>query len=321
MRVGLDLGSSAVRISEAKGGVVYSQPNLIALDPTLVDPLLVGDQAVPVLGRHPDHVQTVQPCKGGGISAPAAMKVMLERILPQTFGWRWKFRPVVRVGYFSGTSELARRRLARILKGAGATAVEWIPNPVAAAFGVDAQVASDRALLVLDIGSATSEIAAVAPGVVVGRYLSLGGQDFDRAIAVHLRQQRGLEVDLESARQVKHAIGSAEDEGTLEPVDVWGRELGTGLPLSLRVSAEEIRQAMMPGLEQLAELVRQVLDSAPPNLAVDLLRSGLTLTGGGAKLRGLAGFLRRKADIEVSVADESETALARGLLTARIAIN
>lgn len=313
MVLGMDLGSGYLRLTNGAGEVVYEEPSVVACDPTLADPYLVGEKAVSIRDRRPAHVAWERVCQRGALSSPEAARVMLRRAFTRSFGWKFHLRPTVRVGLFSGASDTVREHLQYVLRQAGVSRVEWIPNPVAAAYGVNPEVGPDKAVFLLDIGAETCEIAVVAPGVVSGRFSQWAGTDFDRAVARYLRRERGLQVGLDAAERVKIEVGNVSS-GLSRQTEVWGRDIESGLPRNAIVRSGELRTHLEEVAAHLADLVRRVLDETPPALADNLLNSGLALTGGGAKLEGLAQFLRSKTNLEVRVADEPEKALARGLV-------
>lgn len=314
MKIGLDLGSSTLRIANEKQGVVLREACVIgdglAGGPTFV----VGSKAEKMLGRCPEHLNAMNPMGRGVVSAPLATGEYLKELLPKTLGWRWKWGTKVIAAVPARITEPQKQSLIKALKFAGAADVQLMAKPVAAALGAQPATGTKRSTMVVDIGAETTEVAALAPGIVVCESIQLGGRQFDQAILTHLRNVHGLEVSLETAEYLKKELGSAHPVQEQKKVQVFGREMDSSLPFTVEVNGKELREALAHPLQQIVTLVKQTLDKTPPGLAADILTHGLVLTGNGALLKGMDEFLAERCGLKVSTAGNPGDCAVLGLL-------
>jgi len=275
---------------------------------------VVGSMAEKMIGRTPSHMQAVCPMGRGVVSSPRATGELLKELLPKALGWQWKWRASVVAAVPARITEPQRVSLVKALKFAGASDVTLMAKPVAAALGAAPDTGTSRSTMVVDIGAETTEVAALAPGIVVCESLAIGGRHFDHAILCHLRNLHGLEVSAETAESLKKELGSAHPVRDQKKVKVFGREMDSSLPHTVEVDGKEIREAVIHPLEQIVVLVKQTLDKTPPGLASDILTHGLVLTGNGALLRGLDEFLAERCGLKVKVASNPGDCAVLGLL-------
>lgn len=314
MRVALDFGSAMLRIASEKQGVILREASLIA-DGLAGGPAFVtGSKALAMLYRIPKHMQVIAPVTRGAVSAPLAAGMLLKDLIPKALGWRARFNPEVVIAVPTRITDSQELALRRALKFAGLSSVAMVAKPVAAALGAAERTRSQQATMVIDMGAETTEVAALAPGIVVCESLPIGGTYFDQAILCHLRDRYGLEIDDGQAERLKKEIGSAHKSFDEITATVHGRELDSGLPHSLVVSGGELRQAMRFALDSICGLVKRTLDLVPAGLSQDVLARGLVLTGDGAKLKGLALFLSEQIELEVNLSDNPGDCAVLGLL-------
>lgn len=321
MKIALDLGSSTLRIAEEKQGVILREACVIgdglAGGPTFV----VGSAAEKMMGRTPAHMQAVCPMGRGVVSAPRATGEFLKELLPKAVGWKWKWRNSVVAAVPARITEPQKASLVKALKFAGATDVTLMAKPVAAALGATPETGTKRSTMVVDVGAETTEVAALAPGIVVCEAIQIGGRHFDHAILCHLRNEHGLEVSLETAESLKKELGSAHPVREAKKVQVFGREMESTLPHTVEVNGQEIREALEHPLEQITALVKQTLDKTPPGLSSDILTHGLVLTGNGALLEGLDDYLAAQCGLKVKVASNPGDCAVLGLLQTKHQFN
>lgn len=314
MKIGLDLGSATLRIAEEAKGVILREACVIgdglAGGPTFV----VGTAAERMLGRTPSHMQAVCPMTRGVVSAPRATGEFLKALLPKALGWRWKWGPQVVAAVPARISESQKTALIRALKFAGASKVSLMAKPVAAALGADSETGTSHATMVVDIGADTTEVAALSPGIIVCEAVPVGGRNLDEAIVAHMRNVHKLEIDLQRAERLKKKLGTAHPTRDAACTEVDGREMETGLPHKVSVTAQELREAIAHPLEQIVGLVRRTLDDTPAGLSDDILSNGLVLAGGGASLEGLDEFLAERTGLKVRVAKNPGDCAVLGLL-------
>ena len=277
---------------------------------------VVGLEAERMLGRTPASVQAVRPVSAGVVSAPLAVAELVKALWVQ-FGNGWRSlgsRPTLVASVPARITAAQEEALRRALKVAGFPQVRLVAKPVAAALGAVESTGQSRTTTVIEIGAETTEVAALAPRIVVCEGIALGGRHFDAAILQHLREQHGLEADPREAERLKKQACSAHPKGDEARGEVYGREIESGLPYTVTVSGRELREAVAAPLEAIAGLVSRVLDSTPPGISTDILTHGLVLTGGGAKLRHLDLFLSERTGMKVRVADHPEDCAVLGLL-------
>ncbi len=314
MKVGVDMGSSTLRVAISKQGVVLREACAIGDALPGNGKFCFGTEAEKMMGRTPDHVQALYPMSQGLVSAPRAAGELLKALLPKAVGWRWRLKPEVVASVPGRISDAHRRALLRAFKFAGAEQVKLVAKPVAAALGADSNTNIDYATMVVDIGSETTEVAALSPGIVLCQSIPIGGRHFDRAIQRCLNDLHELEIDLFTAERLKRELGTAFPVRDESSSPVYGREMATGLPQTVNINGKELREAVMHPLEEIANLVKRTLTQIPPGLATDVLEHGLLLTGGGALLEGLDRFLSQACELKVRLARNPADCTVLGLL-------
>lgn len=317
VKIALDLGSTTLRIAEESKGVILREACVIG-DGLAGGPVfVVGSAAEKMMGRTPEHLQAVCPMGRGVVSAPRATGEFLKELLPKAVGWKWRWRNSVVAAVPARITEPQKLSLIKALKFAGATEVTLMAKPVAAALGAKPETGTNRSTMVVDVGAETTEVAALAPGIVVCEAIQLGGRHFDQAVLCHLRNVHGLEVSRETAESLKKELGSAHPVCESKKVQVFGREMDSGLPHTVEVNGQELREALIHPLEQIVALVKQTLDKTPAGLSQDILTYGLVLTGNGALLKGLDEFLAEQCGLKVKVAANPGDCAVLGLLQSK----
>ncbi|ADU50300.1 rod shape-determining protein MreB [Thermaerobacter marianensis DSM 12885] len=293
--LGVDLGTVNTVVYVEGRGIVLNEPSVVAVDRETGHVLAVGSEAHRMLGRTPGNIVAARPLRGGVIADFTAtatlLKMLLKRAVPQRLG----LRPRMVVCVPSGVTTVERRAVIEAGYEAGARKVYLLEEPVAAALGAGLAIHEPGGHMVVDVGGGTTDIAVLSlGGVVVATSTRTGGDTFDEAIVRYVKRQYNVLIGERTAEQAKIAIGTAvPPEGDGERFEVRGRDLVTGLPRTLHLSAAEVQQALEEPLAALLAALRGALERVPPELAADILHRGLVLTGGGSLLRGLD---RRIAD-------------------------
>lgn len=317
MKIGLDLGSSTFRLADSKKGVFLREPCAIGDGVGGGQRFVVGTTAEAMLGRTPPHLKATYPVQRGVVSAPKATGELLKTLLARTPGWRWRWRPEIVAAVPADIGIPHKESLLKVFRFAGVTGIRLVPTPVAAALGAVPQTDVGRATLVIDVGAETTEVAVVAPEIVVSDSIARGGRDLDRAILYHLRRIHGLEVSLQTAEELKRRLGSAHPVRDEKTIDVFGREMDSGLPHTVKVTGAEVRECLSHPLEEIATLVKRTFDRTPAGLSKDIFRDGLILTGNGARLEGLDQFLSERCRVSAKLATDPGDCVVLGLLRYR----
>ena len=308
----IDLGTANTLVYERGRGVVLDEPSVVALEAGTSRLLAAGTRAKEMLGRTPGHVHAVRPLADGVISDADVTERMLRYFVDQVRPSRL-VRPRMVVCVPSEVTGVERRALEDAAVRSGARRVYVIEEPMAAAIGADLPVDRTSACMVVDVGGGTTDVAVISlGGIVTSRSLRVGGDEIDEAIIAHVKSEYSLLLGERSAEDIKVAVGSAFPLREEASTRVRGRDLVTGLPKTVTVSSSEVRRAIEAPVLQIVDLVRATLDVCPPELSGDIIDSGVTLTGGGALLRGLDERLRHELGVPVRVADDPLRAVVRG---------
>lgn len=311
--IGIDLGTANILVFRRGKGIVLSEPTVVAINTQNGRVLAVGNEAREMLGRTPGNIQAIRPLKDGVIADYTTTLKMLQYILDKSCGVRRFLKPTVLVCVPSGVTNVERRAVIKAAEEAGAGKAMTIEEPMAAAIGAGLPISSPGGNMVVDIGGGTTDIAVISlGGIVLSHSLRVGGNKLDDAIVRHIRNSYNLMIGEPTAEEIKIKIGSAYPMEPELRMEIRGRDLVAGLPKSVEVTSEEIREALSEPVKQIAEKLCGVLEETPPELASDVIERGITLTGGGALLRGLDRMLNSVTDIPVRVADNALNCVAVG---------
>ncbi|MEQ1933019.1 MAG: rod shape-determining protein [Fimbriimonadaceae bacterium] len=303
--IAIDLGTSNLLVYRRGKGVVMNEPTVVAMSKN-GKVLAVGNEARDMIGRTPGNITAIRPLKDGVIADYTTTLRMLEYIFDKVCGNHRVFHPRVLICVPSGVTNVERRAVILAAKEAGAGEAMTIEEPMAAAIGAGLPISHAGGNMVIDIGGGTTDIAVISlGGIVLSHSLRLGGNKIDEAIIRHMRNAYNLMIGDPTAEEIKMKIGSAYPLDPELRMEVRGRDMIAGLPKTVEISSPEIRDALNEPLRQIAERVCMVLEETPPELASDIIERGITLTGGGALLRGLDMLLERVTDIPTRVADNA----------------
>ena len=273
-----------------------------------------------MLGRTPATIEAVRPLRDGVISDFDTTEAMLRYFIQKVhqnpkngpLAMPKLAHPRIVVGIPSGVTEVERRAVQDACLSAGARQAFLIEEPMAAAIGAKLSIEEPEGVMIVDIGGGTTEIAVISlGGIVINRSLRVAGDELDQDIISYMRLRYGMLIGEKTAEEVKLEIGSAFPSGKGEAV-IRGRDLATGLPKSIKISADEIREAMTPTINQMITAIQEVLEETPPELVSDILERGITLAGGGALIKGLDRKIASETKMPVWVADDPLTTVVRG---------
>jgi len=311
--LGIDLGTANILVYVRGKGIVLREPSVVAIANSTKKVLAVGEEARLMIGRTPGNIVAIRPMSDGVIADYTTTEKMLEHLIMKAVGRKRLFKPRILVCVPSGVTSVERRAVLQAAKEAGAGEAYTIEEPMAAAIGAGLPISNPGGNMVVDIGGGTTDIAVISlEGIVISRSLRVGGNKMDEVIMRHIKTVYNLMIGDRTAEDIKIKIGSAyplEQELTME---VRGRDLVAGLPRTVHVSSEEIREALAEPVTQIVERVKAVLEQTPPELSADIIERGIWLTGGGALLRGMDKLLSAATDIPVYVAEDPLSCVAIG---------
>jgi rod shape-determining protein MreB len=308
----IDLGTANTLVYQQGRGIVFDEPTLVAMNSRRGDVVAVGREAWDIAGRSPSEVTAIRPLQRGAITDFDLTQQMIRMVLRAAGMGRFP-KPRVLVCVASGLTPVERRAVEEAVTVGGARSVSLVDEPLAAAIGAGLPIQDPVGSFVVDIGGGTSEMAMVAlGGVVTGRAVRTGGFDLDQAIQQHIRRRHGVAIGDLTAERIKVEVGSAYPAADAEAVEVRGRELSSGLPRKVTVYPEEIREVLAEPVQAIVEATRFCLSESPPELAHDVLETGLFLTGGGALLRGLDMRLAQECEVPVHLTERPLSTVVLG---------
>lgn len=305
----IDLGTANTLVSVRGQGIVINEPSVVAIEKQDQRVLAVGADAKEMLGRTPGSIIAMRPLKDGVIADFDVTEAMLRYFISRAQGKRmpWHPKPRVVVCVPSGVTSVEKRAVFEATITAGARQAFLIEEPMAAAIGAGLPVDSPTGSMVVDIGGGTTEVAVISMGGIVNATsIRIAGDAFDAAVVQYAKTHYNIAIGERSAEEIKITIGSAAPLVEEVDVEVRGRDLLSGLPRTVRIESEDVREALEEPIAKMIQAVKDTLDETPPDLASDLMEYGITLTGGGGMLRGLDERLRAEIGVPVHV---SETAL------------
>lgn len=311
--IAIDLGTCTTLIYVNDRGIILNEPTVVAIDTKTKKCIAVGDEAKKMLGKTPEGIKAIRPMKDGVIADFEMVELLLRTLIEKVQKKKLFTRPRVIICVPSGITEVEKRAVRDSAEAAGAREVFLVSEPIAAAIGINLPIDLPTGNMVLDIGGGTTEIAVIAlSGIVTNNSIRVAGDEMDDAIVQYIKRNYNLIIGEQTAEDIKIAIGSAfptEEEKTIE---VRGRDLVVGIPKTIRLTSHEVREAIQEPLSMIVEAVRQTLERTPPELAADIVNSGIYMAGGGSLLRGIDTLIREETNLPVTVAEEPHKAVALG---------
>ncbi|HIV18763.1 MAG TPA: rod shape-determining protein [Candidatus Merdivicinus intestinigallinarum] len=312
--IGIDLGTANTLVYMKGKGIIIREPSVVAVDTKTDKVKCVGQEAKDVIGRTPGSIVTVRPLKDGVIADFDVTTSMLTEFIHKAIGGGFFVRPRVVICIPSGVTAVERRAVRDAAEQAGAKRVSIIEEPMAAAIGAGLPVADPQGSMVVDIGGGTSEVAVISlGGIVASKSVRVGGDEFDSSIINFIKKKYNLLIGERTAEDIKIQIGSAcpLEEGELS-MEIKGRNLLNGLPENITITSDQIRSALEDPLAQVLDAIRITLERTPPELSADIIDQGITLTGGGALLRGLDKLIHDETGMPVQIAENPLDCVAMG---------
>ncbi|MEK6606965.1 MAG: rod shape-determining protein [Myxococcota bacterium] len=311
----IDLGT-ATTLTYVKGkGIVSHEPSVVAVQKHIGGQkvLAVGKEAKEMLGRTPGNIVAIRPMKDGVIADFEVTEAMLRYFIARAHNRRTLVRPRIIICVPSGITEVEKRAVRDSALAAGAREVYLIEEPMAAAIGAGLPITEPSGNMIVDIGGGTTEVAVISlAGIVLARSVRVAGDKMDEAIISHIKRKYNLLIGERTAEHIKKTLGNAYPTDEVETMEVKGRDLVAGVPKTVTINSDEVREALAEPVAAIVEAVRWVLERTPPELAADIVDKGIVLTGGAAQLRNLDVLLREETGLPVMLSDQPECAVVLG---------
>lgn len=311
--MGMDLGTSNTLVTIKGQGIILREPSVVAIDRDTRKILAIGVEAKRMLGKTPANMIAVRPLRNGVIADFEVTEQMIRYFIKKVHNRRSLLHPRIVIGIPSCITEVEKRAVRESAEQAGAREIYLIEEPMAAAIGANIPINEPAGNMIADIGGGTTEVAVISlGGMVVSKSIDVAGDELDEAIMQYFRRKYNLIIGETTAENVKIKVGSVfpiPDEQTME---VKGRDQVTGLPKTVNISSEEIRQALSEPIKSIVELIKHTLEETPAELAADLVDRGIVLAGGGALLKGLADLLAQETELPVNIADDPLSCVVHG---------
>ncbi|NOZ86197.1 MAG: rod shape-determining protein [Deltaproteobacteria bacterium] len=312
----IDLGTANTLVYVKGKGIVANEPSVVAVQKDLMGikkVLAVGQEAKEMLGRTPGSIVAIRPMKDGVIADFEICEAMLRYFIHRAHNRKTLVRPRIIICVPSGITEVERRAVKESAESAGAREVFLIEEPMAAAIGSGLPITEPTGNMVVDIGGGTTEVAVISlAGVVYSDSIKVGGDKLDDSIIQHMKRKYNLLIGERTAEQIKILIGTAYPTDSVMTMDVRGRDLVAGVPRTMTINSDEIREALSKPINAIVEAVRLALERTPPELASDIVDKGIVITGGGGLLGNLDELLRQVTGLPVRVAEEAMSAVVLG---------
>ena len=310
--IGIDLGTASILVYVKGKGVVLKEPSVVAFDRDSNKIRAIGEEARLMIGRTPGNITAVRPLRQGVISDYTITEKMIKYFVQKAVGHQLR-KPRIAICVPSGATEVEKRAVEDAGFAAGAREVSIIEEPIAAAIGAGIDISRPCGNMIVDIGGGTADIAVISLGdSVVSTSIKVAGDDFDEALVRYMRKKHNLLIGERTAEDIKIRIGRCFNLGEPDTMNVTGRNLVTGLPKVITITAEETEDALREATSQIVEAIHSVLERTPPELAADVAERGIVLTGGGALLRGLEELIEDRTGITTMTADDAMTCVAMG---------
>ena len=309
----LDLGTANTVVYVRGEGIVLDEPSVVAVNTKNGKVLAVGSEAKSMIGRTPSHIQAVRPLRDGVIADFDMCEEMLRFFIERVHQRRWT-KPRMVIAVPSGITGVEQRAVQEAAESAGARKpTHIIEEPMAAAIGTGLQVWEPTGNMIVDVGGGTTEVAVISlGGIVSSQSIRVGGDEFDNVIAQFVKKEHSLLIGERTAEEIKIMLGSAYPLAREARAEIRGRDLVSGLPRVVSVTTEDIRDGLEESVTAICDAVRGTLDHTPPELAADIMESGIMLAGGGALLRNLDQRIANETGMPITVAQDPLLAVVRG---------
>lgn len=311
--LGVDLGTDTTQVYLKGVGIVLNEPSIVAFNNRTQRVVAVGMEAKKMLSRTPSHVTALRPIMNGVIADFDMAKEMVQRFLKsKTLPWSWLTETIVSIP--TNLTEVERKSVEDLFKEVGVSKVYMVEEPIAAALGSGLDIGAPTAHLVVDIGAGTTDMAIISMnGLVVSKRLKIAGDYFDQEIIRGVKDEMKLFIGEPTAEEIKIAVGAAVPQSEKLDISVRGRDAVSGLPKEINVRDTQVRYWLVKSLKVMTEALKELIDITPPELAGDIYRNGVYLSGGGSMLRGMNQLFEKEIGVSVHMVDEPLICVVRGI--------
>ncbi len=311
----IDLGTANTLVFVRGQGVVCNEPSVVVMKRDSKKPVAIGVEAKRMLGKTPANIVAIRPMRDGVIADFDATSEMLKYFIQKVHNRKSFVSPRIVIGVPSSITQVEQRAVKDAAESSGAREVYLIEEPMAAALGVGLPISEPSGSMIVDIGGGTTDIAVISlGGVVYSRAARAGGDKMDETLMAHIKRKYNLLIGERTAESVKIELGSAfPTDSEQRNMDIKGRDLVSGIPKTVTITEEEVREALSEPVNVILDTIKVALENTPPELAADIVDRGIVLAGGGALLRGMDALISEATDLPVVVAEDPLTAVARGV--------
>ena len=312
--IGIDLGTSNIRIHLKGRGIVLTEPAVVAINQVTGDILAVGNQAKEMIGRTPDTIIALKPLKDGVIADFESTRALMQNLISRVVQKSLFYRPRIVVSIPSGITDVEERAVEGVVYKSGAKEVYLMEEVMAAAIGSGLKVEKPEGSMIVDLGGGTSEMAVLSlGGIVVSNAIKIAGERLDKDIVEYIKRNFNVIIGEGEAEEVKKQIGAATAAMTEDKMNIKGRNLLTGLPETITVTTQDINEAMKDSLNEIVRVIKLTLEQTPPELASDIMEHGITLSGGLSMLKNIDRLINEETGMPVFIAEEPDKCVVKGV--------
>jgi rod shape-determining protein MreB len=309
----IDLGTANTLVYLKGKGIVMDEPSVVAVNKDSNKVLAVGREAKSMLGRTPGSIVAIRPMRDGVIANFEVTEAMLRYFIHKVHNRKALVRPRIIISVPSGITQVEKRAVRDSAQSAGAREVYLVEEPMAAAIGAGLPIQEPSGNMIVDIGGGTTEVAVISlSGIVYSKSIRVGGDEMDEAIVHYVKRKYNLLIGERTAELIKTQIGSAFPMEEKQTYEAKGRDLVAGIPKTLTISDEEVREAILEPVTTIIDTIKIALERTPPELAADIVDRGIVLAGGGSLLKGLDVLIREETELPIAIAEDPLTAVVRG---------
>lgn len=312
-KIGIDLGTTNTVVFVPRKGIIINEPSVVAVSVLDNKILAVGNAAKEMIGRTPDSIMVHRPLIDGAIADYRVTGAMLKYFIGKSGGFFNFMKPEVLISVPAGITSTERRAVTEAALRAGAKIAYLVKEPVLAAIGAKIPFNSPMGNMILNIGGGTTELAVISlGGIVTWASIRVGGNKFDQAIVEYIKKKHGLAIGERTAELIKINIGSAIKQAVEDKIHIKGRDLTTGLPKTVEITTNEITEALSEHLREILQIIKNVLETTPPELCSDIMDRGIVISGGGALLKNIGELVTKVTGVPTRIADDPLFCVARG---------